>query len=89
MTVGAEEAIRAVAGGLLTVTWWAAGGAPMTYSRLAPAPVASAGPMLFHQTGRLQGLFEKAVRHRDAVLAAGNLMKMPDIEALVALSIQP
>src|SRR5450759_189463 len=56
---------------------------------LAPAPMPAPRPMLLDQAGRLQRLFQKAIRHRDAVLSADNLMKVPDTEAGVPLAIEP
>ena len=57
--------------------------------RLATTPVPSAHPMLLHQPGRLQRLFQKAIRNRDAVVPPRNLMKVAHIEALIPLPIQP
>ena len=45
--------------------------------------------MLLDQARCLQRVFQEAIRHRDAVLPAGDLMKVPDIEALIPLAIQP
>jgi hypothetical protein len=55
----------------------------------------AAGAALGHQAGGLQGLLDEAVGQLHAVLAPGELMKGPDVEAGVpvawpiALAVQP
>ena len=55
---------------------------------LSPEPMAAPGPMFLHQSRGLQGLLRKAIRHGHAVLAPGDLVKVPDIEARIPLAIK-
>ena len=50
--------------------------------RLAATPMATARMMLGHQAGRLQRLFHEGVAELHAVLPAGELMEMPNVEPL-------
>src|SRR5262245_10072360 len=54
-----------------------------------PAPaMPAARPLLGHQAGGLQGAFDERVAETHAVVAAGELVKVPDVEPLVALPIE-
>jgi hypothetical protein len=57
-----------------------------TRPRLPAQPMATPGPTLRDQSRALERLPHIAVRERDAVLPLCDLMKMPDIEPLVARS---
>src|SRR5688572_18940477 len=56
---------------------------------LPPTPMPASGSMLLDQTRRLQRLFQKAIRHRDPMLSASNLMEVSAIETGVPLAIEP
>jgi hypothetical protein len=62
---------------------------PETGPRLPPSAVASPRSALRHEAGRLPRRLDQRVGKGHGMLAAGELMKVPDIEALVALPIEP
>src|SRR5512132_3321061 len=57
--------------------------------RFPPPPMPTARAMLLDQPRRLQRLFQEAVRDAHAVLASRDLIKVSDVEAAIALPIQP
>jgi hypothetical protein len=50
--------------------------------------MAAAGAALGHEPGRLQREFDKRIGQRHRVIAPGELMEVPHVEALVVLSVQ-
>src|SRR5262245_59212814 len=57
-------------------------------ARLAPAAMAPPRAMLADQAGGLQGLLDEGIAERHAVLAAGELVEVADVEALVAVAVE-
>jgi hypothetical protein len=57
-------------------------------ARLAAAAMATPRLVLGHQAGGLQGLLHKGIAKAHAVFAAGQLVKMSDVEAQVPLAIE-
>ena len=55
---------------------------------LPPTPMAAARPVLDLEPGRLQGLFHERVAEAHAVLPPSELVKVSDVEALVAVAIE-
>jgi len=55
---------------------------------LAPAAVAAPGAVLGDEAGALQGLFDEGIAEADAVLAAGEGVEVPHVEALVAVPVE-
>ena len=62
---------------------------PEAGPRLPPPTMAASRPVLLHQAGRLQRLLHPAVGHRHPVLPRDDLVKVSDIEARIALAIEP
>ena len=56
-------------------------------ARLPPAAMAPARAVLGHQAGGLEGLLDEGVAEVDLVVAPGDLVKMPDLEALIPLPV--
>src|SRR5213596_4417298 len=56
-----------------------------TGARLAAPPVPAAGLVLGHQARGLQGLLHERVAEAHAMLAPGELVEMPDVEAQIPL----
>src|SRR5216110_3871495 len=59
-----------------------------TGARLAAPPVPAAGLVLGHQARGLQGLLDERIAEAHAMLAPGELVEMPDVEAQVPLAIE-
>src|SRR5262245_23189755 len=57
-------------------------------ARRPSTPMPASGPMFLYQPRGLERVFQEAVRHRRAVLASRNLMKVPDVEPSILLAIQ-
>ena len=59
-----------------------------TWARLAAAPMAAPRPLLRHEAGGLEGLFHEGIAEREAMLAAGEAMKVPHVEPLIVLAVE-
>ena len=59
-----------------------------TGARFAPPPMPPTGAALGHQPGLVQDELDEAVREPHAVVAAGELMEVADIESPVAIPIE-
>src|SRR2546425_11581672 len=59
-----------------------------TGARLAAPPVPAAGLVLGHQARGLQGLLDERIAEAHAMLAPGELVEMPDVEAQIVLAIE-
>jgi len=60
---------------------------PEARARLSAPAMPAPCPMLLDEAGRLPRLFQEAIRHRDAMLPARDLMNATDIEAEIPLAI--